>query len=126
MPCSSAAWAPRSSLLAFHLLLSRMPSRSPSNAAGRGAMGVSALSTRPRGSKTKRLSASSVVSMAFPSDGTNAAGAVRPVRCRGLADRLHHRRVHVPPTRDEGGEPPGMAADHEQVNVVRARHDGDT
>src|SRR3974390_1673117 len=33
-----------------------------------------------------------------------------------------HRRRHVPPAGNKGREPPGGAADYEEMDVIRARH----
>src|SRR5574341_768792 len=50
------------------------------------------------------------------------AGLRRPA---AAFDFAQHGRAHVAPARDEGREAPGLAADDEQVDVLRARHDRD-
>jgi len=61
--------------------------------------------------------------------GSDIAGAVdadRRLVCAVAVDRFdaaQHRRRHVAPTRDEGGKPARLTADHKEMNVVRAGHD---
>src|SRR5216683_4023878 len=65
----------------------------------------------------------------FGSGSLEVAGSVDADRRRAGADLIdgfdaaQHRGGHVAPAGDEGGKPAGLAADHEEVDVVGARHD---
>ena len=96
----------------------------PSSAATRGAGATRSASTRPRGSKTDfvcfahRPLLSSQIARAVDADRRRAL-PLRPSMLRSTGDG------HMAPAGDKGREPAGGAADHEQVDVVRARHDRD-
>src|SRR5688500_239902 len=94
-----------------------MPRRMPCSWRSRGASGFSCADTLPRGSYTVlRMHASSWKTGAV--DASRRAGA-------SFSDLTQDRRGHVAPPRDEGREASRLAADHEEVDVLRARHDRD-
>src|SRR5580704_17472534 len=116
-----AADAPRRSLFAFHLELSRIPRRKPSSFVLRGAIGVLSSSTMPRGSnkRTELISCRT----GFPHLQLAHAVCAFVVRdCRGLCDGLQHRRTHVAPPGDKSREAPCMPADDEEMNPIRRFH----
>src|SRR5919197_208256 len=118
---------PRRSLFAFHLVLSRTPSRSPTKEALRGASGVGSTSTTPRGSNTlcRPPRSCSLNARPPPLDGARAVRAQRAARRVPSVERSQHGRAHVAPARDEGREAAGVPARDEEVDVVGARDDGD-
>src|ERR1700716_3614449 len=99
-----------------------MPSRKPSRVAARGAGAMRSTSTCPRGSKTRSYASlmslsNSQIAGAVDADGRAVAAA--------SFDAAQDRRRHVAPARDKGRETSGRAADHEQMDVIGARHDRD-
>src|SRR5262249_13434291 len=56
---------------------------------------------------------------------TRAIDADRRLGLGGGFDAAQHRRGHVAPAGNKGGEPSGVATDHEKVDVVGAGHDRD-
>src|SRR5262249_4391611 len=125
---SSAAVDARRILFAFHFELSRIARRSPSRLFGRGAIGVFADSTMPRGSKTSTEFESITFINIFcflrsSSKSARAVGASIVHRTCGRIDRLEHRRAHVAPAGNESREAPGMSAHDKEVDVVGRGYD---
>src|SRR5262249_44464530 len=108
--------------------LSRMASRRPSSEVGRLAIGIFVETTEPRGSNTSAEFASvTFINMAASPDNLKRACAVGAAVVGGShwVDRLEHRRAHVAPAGNEGGEASGASAHHEQMDVVGRGHDRD-
>src|SRR5262249_22188030 len=118
----------RNRRLAFHLVLSSTPNRSPLRSPARAASARRSVSTTPRGSKTIPFLSSLIgyLLLFSESDITGAIGADQPLLRLGSGlDATQHGGRHVAPAGDESGKPAGLATDDEQMDVVRARHDGD-
>src|SRR3974390_1118872 len=94
----SAADAPRRSLFAFHFELSRTPRRKPSSLVLRGAQGLMARFTMPRGSNKKAGLLSSRIDCFLALELAHALGTLLIGHYRRSGNRSQHWRAHMPPS----------------------------